>query len=76
MDLFEFIELVNLAREKEREEKLFRQWCCMLPSMNKYIAFDEFVDLMTGRNIDMRPAEEIIAEIEELHAKKGMKNGT
>lgn len=76
MSLFEFVEFVNTAREKDLEEKLYMQWCGMLPTFEKYIAFSEFKDTMLGHHIDMRPAEEIIAEIDELHAKKGEVNGT
>lgn len=43
------------------------QWCGMLPSLVKYMSFDEFYDQMTGANIDLRPTEEIIKELEELH---------
>ncbi len=70
MGLIEFIEFVNLAREKDREDRLHRQWCAMLPSLNEYMSFDEFLDAMTGRNIDTRSNEEIIKELEELHGKK------
>lgn len=75
VDLFEFIDFVNLARKKDKEEKLYIQWCAMLPQFNQYVKFEEFMDMMTGSNIDMRPAEEIIKEIEELHAMKGGENG-
>lgn len=76
MELDEFVRFINLAREKDFEDKLYQQWCAMLPQMNKYMAFGEFKDLMTGANIDMRPTEEIIAEIEALHEQKGGTDGT
>jgi len=69
MDLSEFLEFVVLAKTKERDERIYMQWCAMLPSLSEYKTFDEFIDLITGANIDMRPTEVIIAEIESLHQK-------
>lgn len=66
-DLHEFIRFVNLAREKELEEKLFQQWCAMLPIFKTFVPFSEFKDKLTGANIDLRPADEIIYEIKTLH---------
>jgi hypothetical protein len=73
MELIEFVEFVNLARNKENEDKLWQQWCAMLPQFLEYKTFESFKDDMTGANIDMRPADVIIKEIEELH--KGVSNG-
>lgn len=70
MSLQEFIDFVRLAREKDHEEKWHQQWCAMLPELKEYMSFDEFLNRMTGRNIDVRPNEEIIKELEELHGKK------
>ena len=60
--------------EKEQEERLHSQWVTMLPKMStkelKYVSFNEYVDQCTGRNIDTRTSEEIIAELEELHGMK------
>ncbi len=71
MDLAEFIEFVNLARKKEEEDRLHREWCAMYPRFKKHISFGEYVDMVTGRNIDTRPASVIMKEIEELHRKEG-----
>lgn len=73
MDLVEFIDFIKLAKSREKEEKLYIQWCNMLPTMVKYMTFDEFMDTMTCRNVDTRPTDVIIAEIEELHRQKGGK---
>ena len=66
--------LYRVAVKKEQEDRLHRQWCTYLPLMSqeaiKYMSFGDYVDRVTGRNIDWRPAEEIIAEIEELHGRK------
>lgn len=73
-ELGEFCEFIILAIKKENKEKYERQWLAMLPKIPKYIPFDEFYDMMTGQNIDWRPVEEIIAEIDSAHARA--KNGT
>lgn len=75
MDLWEFIELYNQARKKDQEERLYQQWCAMLPQFAEYMPFEEFYDDITGANIDRRPTETIIAEIKELHRQKGEGNG-
>ena len=71
MDIDEFFDLVEIATKKEKEDTLHRQWCSMLPFMSlkvlEYMSFTEYIDKCSGRNIDMRPAHEIIAEIEAAH---------
>lgn len=62
-----FIPFYRQAKKKDLEERIYMQWCGMLPSLVKYMSFDEFYDQMTGANIDLRPTEEIIKELEELH---------
>lgn len=77
MELMEFLEFIQLAREKDLEERLYQQWCAMLPEFAEYIVFGEFKDMMTGKKVDMRPKEEIMEEIKTLHAtKEGENNGT
>lgn len=73
MDLIEFIEFCNYARKKDQEDRLYQQWCAMLPQFAEYKSFEWFKDQMTGANIDMRSVDEIIADIEETHRKAGMK---
>lgn len=74
LDVQTFAEVLKLGKQQEEREYLHRQWVSMLPKMSskelKYIPFEEYIDQCTGRNIDMRPAEEIIKELEELHGKK------
>lgn len=75
MDMDTFLELLRLILEKEKEERAYQQWCAMLPfmslSMLEYVPFEEYADRLTGKNIDLRPREDIIREIEELHNKGG-----
>lgn len=70
MDVIEFAEFCGLAKKKEREERMYMQWCAMLPTLREYMTFEEFRDMQTGANIDTRPAAVIIAEIKEAHEGK------
>ncbi len=77
MTVQEFSDFYKVAQEKEKEDKLYLQWCAMLPQMSKYMKFSDFYDHMTGRNIDTRSTEVILAEIEEIHRKaKEQKDGS
>lgn len=68
MDCVTFCEFVKNAHEQEAKERYFNQWVVQLPVMDKenYISFDDYCKKVTGQNIDMRPAEEIMAEVEEI----------
>lgn len=75
MDIDDYFEISELAREKDFEDRMYQQWCELLPYMSlkmlEYISFDDYFNRVTGKNVDLRPAAEIIAEIEELHRKEG-----
>lgn len=68
------ITFIQNALNHEEENHLRQQWVALLPVMQmgycKYMSFEEYCDKATGKNIDTRPAEEIIAELEELHGRK------
>ena len=67
LPLPDFLALYVKAQEKERDDRLFAQWVVQLPLMateEQYTSFEVYRDRMTGANIDTRPAEVIIAEIE------------
>lgn len=70
--------LMKLAAEKDTEEKIFRQWLAILPTMYagvvKFVSFEDFKSKLTGSDIDTRPAEEILAEARE--AEKWVTNGS
>lgn len=74
MDIEDFCEFVKIGKEKEQEERLHAQWVSMLPAMSrkelKYISFEDYIDQCLGKNIDLRPADEIIKELEALHGGK------
>lgn len=69
MDVGKFLKFVLKAKEEECREQIRKQWTAMLPLMSikylKYTPFEEYYEKCTGANIDMRPAEEIIADTEE-----------
>ena len=71
LDVDQFIKLVLMAIEAETKEKYRAEWTALLPVMvfaNHYMTFDEYYDICTGKNVDMRPVDEIIAEIDKKHA--------
>ena len=63
--------IIAKAREKENENRYFLQWVVQLPNMSKenFVSFEDYVDKVTGRNIDNRPVYECMAEIEEIKKK-------
>lgn len=71
-------QLMKLATGKDTEEKIFRQWLAVLPTMYagivKFVSYDDFKGKLTGSDIDTRPAEEILAEARE--AEKWVTNGS
>ena len=68
MDIETSQRIIEKAREKEKENRYFLQWVVQLPQMTEenYMSFESYVDKVTGRNIDMRPVSECMAELEEI----------
>ena len=71
LDIQTALRVIEKAQEKEKENRYFLQWVVQLPNMTKdnYLSFDQYVDRVTGRNIDTRPVSECMAEIEEIKKK-------
>ena len=71
LDIKTAMRVIEKAQEKEKENRFFLQWVVQLPNMTKenYLSFDQYVDRVTGRNIDKRPVSECMAEIEEIKKK-------
>lgn len=67
MELSEFIRFIKFAIEKEQDEKLYFRWCIELPYMEEPCTYNNYKDILTGRNIDKRPEAEIIADIMQAH---------
>lgn len=68
MPLAQFVEFYKIAREKEKEERIFAQWTQQMPFMSRdnYISFEDYKDRLTGKNIDTRSTAEISAETDEI----------
>lgn len=70
LDVIILQEICKMIREKNEEEKAFRQWLALLPAMAarliKFIDYKDFKDQITGQNIDLRPKEEILKEVYEI----------
>ena len=64
----EFGRFLKIARDQEIKERNYLAWCTQLPMMTQdnYISFPDYNAKMTGENLDMRPAEEIMSEVEEI----------
>lgn len=71
MGVFEFLQFYNLAKEKERDDRIFTQWAAQLPFMSKdgYVSFEDYKARVTGKNIDRRSTAEILAEVDEIERK-------
>lgn len=56
------------AKEKTLEDRLHREWAACLPVMDKdsFISFADYKAWATGANIDMRPTDELVSELEEI----------
>lgn len=76
MEICEISEFLKVAQDRELDERIYAQWLVQLPMMNSdtYISFTDYRDKLTGANLDLRPAEDIIAEIEEAHRRAKMEN--
>jgi len=73
-----YCEIIMLAIESEVKENRRKEWLAMIPTMmlaGEYMTFDEYYEKATGKNIDMRPTDVIIAEIDAKHAEVE-KNGS
>lgn len=71
LSLDQFIQLILVAIEKETKQRYREEWIAMLPMMlfaNHYMTFDEYYDTCTGKNVDLRPVDDIIADIDRKHA--------
>lgn len=77
LDFDQILKTVERAAEQRARELAHRQWCALLPQMSvgllKYVSFEEYYDRITGGTMDMRPAEEIIAEVAKIREEM---NGT
>ena len=70
LDLVRRSGLYTTIRSETRKREAREQWLSMLPMMAskvlKFMSFEEYYDQVSGRNIDLRPDEEILAEVEAI----------
>jgi hypothetical protein len=59
-----------MANKKAEAAKVREQWLMLLPLMQmdiiKYISEQEYSDHVSGKDMDLRPADEIIAEARNI----------
>lgn len=78
LELMDFCEIVMLAIEEKKRAEKREEWLALLPLMitaGKYKSFEEYYDLASGKGIDLRPADEIMADIDAAH-ERAKENGT
>ena len=65
---FEFAKFYKVAKDQDTRERNFMAYCHYLPYMDKktFISFEDYHRKCTGADIDKRPAEEIMAEVEAI----------
>lgn len=63
-------DILKMAIEKTRRDTVYAEWVALQPFMIiqwlKWMSFDDYYTRRTGGDIDMRPAEEILAEVAEV----------
>lgn len=74
------LQLLQRAMEKEQDGRIFLQWAVQLPFMDPQhpVPYRDYKDRVTGKNLDLRPAREIIDELIEVERELtgGAANGT
>lgn len=69
-DIRTLAETLKVATEKTRRGIVYSEWVALQPFMIiqwlKWMSFDDYYTRRTGGDIDMRPAEEILAEVAEV----------
>jgi len=75
VDIITLADVLKMAIEKARRDTVYAEWTALQPFMVlkwlKFMRFDEYYDARTGADIDMRPAAEILAEVEEIRKELG-----
>lgn len=65
------LRLILTTIEDEVKERYRQEWLHLLPVMvmfQHYMTFDDYYNTCTGKNIDRRPVEEIMQDIQKAHA--------
>ena len=63
------------GKKEARRDKVYMLWCSSIPRLQdkELLDFETFYERSTGANIDTRPVEVIMAEIDE--AMRGLEHG-
>lgn len=68
--------LIEKAKEENKREELYRAWLAHIPAMQNgsipMQSFKEYYDHCTGKDIDTRPEEEILAEVRAIRKEMGI----
>ena len=74
VDVVLFHDLVLKILEENRVEAIQRRWLQLIPAMSmgfiKEISFQDYLE-RNSQTFDMRPAEEILKEVEEIRKELG-----
>lgn len=80
MSIMEIVPLIRMASQKEQDKQIREQWLMLLPLMQmnviKYVSLEDYKVKVSGGDIDTRPAEEILAEVDEIRKQMGVNNGS
>lgn len=72
--------MARIASKKRVEAQIREQWLMLLPLMQmgiiSYISESEYSDHVSGKDMDLRPADEIIAEAQSIREELRRQNGT
>ena len=65
------IKLINKALEKQQEDRMWLLYAGIYPNMDKktFVPFEKFFKKPKDIKVSKRPAEEILQEAMEIHAK-------
>lgn len=70
LDVITLADVLKVAVEKTRRDTVYTEWVALQPFMIlkwlKFMPFGEYYDHRTGGDVDIRPAEDILAEVEEI----------
>lgn len=74
MSIEDFVGFINVAYLKEREEKIYMQWCARLPQFteSQWLNYEYFRDAVTGKNIDTRSDKEILEDTQKAMKEAGI----
>lgn len=74
------VSIIKMADKKTEAMKVREQWLMLLPLMQmgiiNYISEKEYSDHVSGKDMDLRPADEIVAEARGIREELRRQNGS